>query len=82
MACGLPVVAFDCPCGPKDIITDGVNGILIEKDNVEKLAKGIISVAESPNLANKIAQNAQIRSHDYDLDTIAGKWKCLFDSLW
>ena len=81
MACGLPVVAFDCPCGPKDIISDGVNGILIEKENVEKLAKGIISVAESPDLANKIAHNAQRRSHDYDLNSIADKWKCLFDDL-
>lgn len=82
MACGLPVVAFDCPCGPKDIITDGVNGILIEKNNVEKLAMGIISVAESSDFANRLKHNAQIRSHDYDLDAIAGKWKCLFDSLW
>jgi glycosyltransferase involved in cell wall biosynthesis len=81
MACGLPVVAFNCPCGPKDIISDGVNGILIEKENIEKLAKGIISVAESPDLAKKIAHNAQRRSHDYDLDFIAEKWKCLFEGL-
>lgn len=81
MACGLPVVAFDCPCGPKDIIVDGVNGILIEKNNVEKLAQGIISVAESQDLAKRLKHNAQKRSHDYDLDIIAEKWKNLFDSL-
>ena len=81
MACGLPVVAFDCPCGPKDIISDGINGILIEKENVEKLAKGIISVAESPNLAKKIADNAQRHSHDYDINSVADKWKCLFEGL-
>ncbi|MBP5776298.1 MAG: glycosyltransferase family 4 protein [Prevotella sp.] len=81
MACGLPVISFDCPCGPKDIITDGVNGFLIEKENVDELAKSIISLAESPDLANKIKYNAQIRSRDFDIDTVAGKWKSLFDSL-
>ena len=81
MACGLPVVAFDCPCGPKDIITDGINGILVERENVERMAEGIISLAESPELANKLKHSAQKRSLDYHLDAIAEKWKSLFDSL-
>lgn len=81
MACGLPVVAFDCPCGPKDIITDGINGILVERENVERMAEGIISLAESPELANKFKHSAQKRSLDYKLDVIAEKWKSLFDSL-
>jgi glycosyltransferase involved in cell wall biosynthesis len=81
MACGLPVVAFDCPCGPKDIITDGVNGLLVEKNNVEKLAMGIMSVAKTPELANRLKHKAQERSHDYDLDVIASQWRSLFESL-
>lgn len=81
MACGLPVIAFDCPCGPKDIITDGVNGILVKNGNVDELANSIILLANSPDLAQKFQFNALNRSHDYDMDIVAAKWKCLFDSL-
>lgn len=81
MACGLPVVSFDCPCGPKDIITDGVNGILVERENIVRMAESIISVADSPELANQLKLSAQKRSLDYNLDAIAEKWKSLFDSL-
>ena len=38
---GVPVVSFACPCGPLDIITNGTDGILIEKDDVYQLAKVI-----------------------------------------
>jgi glycosyltransferase involved in cell wall biosynthesis len=42
IACGTPVIAFDCKSGPTEIIQDGVNGFLVEYLNTEKLAKKII----------------------------------------
>ena len=81
MACGLPVVSFDCPCGPKDIITNDVNGILVERDNVTALAQSIVSVVNSPDLAARLGRNARVSSRNYDIDIVAAKWKCLFESL-
>lgn len=39
IGCGIPVVSYDCPIGPAEIIEDGVNGFLVKQDNVEELAE-------------------------------------------
>ncbi len=39
IGCGIPVVSYDCPIGPAEIIEDGVNGFLVEQDNIEMLAQ-------------------------------------------
>jgi glycosyltransferase involved in cell wall biosynthesis len=40
-ACGIPVFAFNCPGGISEIIEDGINGILIENDNIDLMAKAL-----------------------------------------
>ena len=81
MACGLPVVSFACPCGPKDIVTDGVNGLLADAEDVEQLADKLLLLTADDALRRRLAANAVKRSHDYDLPQLSLEWKKLFESL-
>ena len=73
MACGIPPVAFACPCGPRDIITDGKDGLLAENGNIESLAEKIIYLIEHE------AQRQQMGK--FHLDTIMQQWDELFKKL-
>ena len=81
MACGLPVVSFDCPWGPGSIISDGRDGVLVENANVDALADKIIQVLSAKDYMHELAQNAVDKSKKYRLESIALKWKSLFESL-
>lgn len=82
MSCGLPVVSFDCPCGPKDIIQDNVDGVLVESGNVKKLAEAIIMLIQHPQKREEMANKAIENVQRFRIDQIAGKWKSLFDAFY
>ncbi len=81
MACGLPVVAFDCLWGPRSIIKNGVDGILVENGNVEKMAKVILSLIVSPDKLSQMGMNARKNVCRFNIEIVAEQWKQLFDSL-
>lgn len=81
MACGLPVVAFDCPWGPRSIITDGEDGILAENGNVGALAEELLCMIEHPEERTRMGANAVIKSARYKIDCLAKDWQQLFESL-
>lgn len=81
MSCGLPVVSFACPCGPKDIITDGKNGYLVEPENVEALAERICHLIEHEELRKEMGKAARKRAEDFQEDKIMQKWVDLFENI-
>lgn len=81
MACGLPVVAFDCLWGPRSIITDGEDGLLVENGNIEKMADTILSLINHPERISEMGMNARRNVRRFNIDVVAKKWKRLFDSL-
>ena len=81
ISCGLPVVAFACPCGPRDVITDKKDGILVPRENIDLLAQNMITVMRSPELAQKLGSMAHRRSLDFSIERIAERWRLLFESI-
>lgn len=81
MACGIPPVAFACPCGPRDIITDGKDGLLAENGNIESLAEKIIYLIEHEAQRQQMGKLAQQSIQKFHLDTIMQQWDELFKKL-
>ena len=81
MSCGLPLVAFDAPCGPKDIITDGKNGFLVPSGRIELFAEKICTLIESKELRQAMGNSAQRMSFDYQEDKIMSQWVRLFEEV-
>lgn len=81
MSCGLPVVAFDCPYGPGEIITDGVDGFLIKNRDINAFAERVCQLIEQPELRARMGQAGTQSSQRYRADVIMPKWKALFEQF-
>lgn len=78
ISCGLPVVAFSCQCGPRDIIVDGQEGMLVEVGDVKGLADSLVNLLQNHDLMCKMGESAFRRSANFAPDVIMGQWNDLF----
>jgi glycosyltransferase involved in cell wall biosynthesis len=81
MAVGLPCVTFSCSPGPRAIVFHKETGILVEKDNVQKLADGICYMIEHDRDRRKYGELAKFYSKSYRLEDIMQKWINLFNDV-
>lgn len=81
MSCGVPVVSFDCPYGPRNIIKNGEDGILIEPLNYQALAEGICQLIENKSLRMQLGANARENVLRFSQDSIMEQWEDLFHKL-
>lgn len=81
MSCGLPVVAFDCPYGPADIITDGEDGFLIKNRDIHAFADKVCQLIEDAPLRKAMGLRAIASSQRFSADKIMPMWKQLFEEL-
>ena len=77
MACGLPVVSFDCPAGPDEIITDGVDGLLVPSGDVHALAEKLMVLMSDENLRRRLGQQARQTAQRYDMTVLVNQWTAL-----
>ena len=81
ISCGLPLVAFACPCGPRDVVEDGVNGYLVENGDIEMFAERLVAVMQDSEKLQQMGKAAQEKSNEYQIGNLAPKWKQLFEQL-
>lgn len=81
MACGLPCVSFDCPCGPKDIISDQQDGLLVPNGDINKMADKLTGLMTHSNDIERMSKAALKKAESYSIDTISQRWKKMFDTL-
>ena len=78
---GLPAVSYMCSSGPRDIITDGKDGFLVELYDQETFAERLRTLMQDEELRRSMGQAAEVASHRYDLDVIMPQWLSLFNEL-
>lgn len=81
MSVGLPVISYSCPTGPKDVISNGIDGYLVPPENEEVLAERIATLIEDPSLRKRMSIAAIEKSKRFSIDQIIRQWCLLFDEL-
>lgn len=74
---GLPIVSYDCPFGPSEIVENGVNGFLVDNQNNEKLAEALLILIENLHLREKMAEEAKKHARKYSNGFILKQWQTL-----
>ena len=81
MACGLPAVCFDFKCGPRDIIDEGENGLIVKDGDIEGLAEAIVKLMKDEELRKRMGENAKRVVETYSEERVMGLWEELFEEI-
>lgn len=79
-ACGLPIISFDCPNGPRNII-DVNSGVLVTHYDESLFSEQLLSLMKNKEELIKLGKNARKNSSKYKLETVMGLWEELFSDL-
>ncbi|MDB6063068.1 MAG: hypothetical protein JWM78_3171 [Verrucomicrobiaceae bacterium] len=80
MATGLPIVATRCG-GPEEIVSDSVDGLLVESENPIALANGVLKLLDDRNLQTRIAENGNRRAREaFEISGMIGQYTRLYES--
>jgi glycosyltransferase involved in cell wall biosynthesis len=78
---GLPLVSFDCPRGPSDIIRHGHNGLLVPNNDLPALSSALEAIVADDDQRRVMGAHALADAERYVVDRIAASWEALFDEL-
>ncbi len=78
MACGTAVISTSCPSGPKEILSDGLNGILVPVGDIKAMADGVLRLIRDENFRKSLAQEGKKRCRDFDVKKIVKEYEKVF----
>ena len=81
MFSGLPIISYDCPCGPRELIQDNKNGFLVQPGDEKMLAKQICRLIEDENLRQRMGATAYEVAKGFSIEKITDQWMALFNSV-
>lgn len=81
MSCGVPCVSYDSPYGPRNIICNGEDGLLIDYLNIQALADGICYLIENEKFRKRLGENARSNILRFSKDNVMKYWDMLFNKL-
>lgn len=81
MVCGTPVVAVDCPAGPREVLGNGEYGLLVPSNDVIALADAVEKIMADPDLRQKLVACGYDRAGVFDIKRIVKEWQSLIDAI-
>jgi glycosyltransferase involved in cell wall biosynthesis len=81
MVCGVPCVAYDCSPGIREIITDGVDGLVVTNRSVTELTAGLGRLIDDVDLRRSMGRAAVSSAQRFSEDTVLERWEDLFDTV-
>ena len=81
MSVGLPVVAYDCPTGPRDIVSDGVDGYVVPDGRTRLMAEALGRLMDDDDRRRRFGDAALEKAKRYELEAIVARWEELFGEL-
>ena len=81
MACGAPGVCFDFMCGPKDIIRDGENGLIVPEGDIPALARAMERLMRDDALRARMSARAREVTETYSEENVMEQWEKCFQDL-
>jgi glycosyltransferase involved in cell wall biosynthesis len=80
LACSTPIVSFNCPTGPKEIITHKENGLLVENQNISKLIDSMNLFVENDTLYKHCKEQALSSVSKFSIEQIGEQWLNLMNN--
>lgn len=81
LSVGLPIIAFDCPTGPRNIITNAFDGFLVESQNNSKFVDKTLYLIQNDALRCIMSKHARLKSEHFAIEIIMKQWIALFNKI-
>lgn len=78
---GLPLISFDIPTGPSEIIDDGINGYLLSEGNEEGLAERLTELMQNSALRSEMSKASKEKCNGFEVDEVSSEWELALRSI-